>query len=164
MVAFGFMLAMHRRFNTENSTTGYSVKENTVVFINNHELNMSEKYWGADAKLYRASRFLVQRQEANLGYNSRTAAAASESASGGESDPSADLVLLRPPHFKPFSIGKRACMGYKIVETVTLALVIAVVKNFELHLTKDSSAIKFPMGQLAVPLEPLELSLRRRMA
>ena len=162
MVAFGFMLAMQRRFNTENSTTGYSVKENTVVFINNHELNMSEKYWGADAKLYRASRFLVQRQEASLGYNSRATAATSESA--GESDPSADLVLLRPPHFKPFSIGKRACMGYKIVETVTLALVIAVVKNFELHLTKDSSAIKFPMGQLAVPLEPLELSLRRRMA
>ena len=160
MMAFGFMLAMHRRFNTENSTTGYSVKENTVVFINNHELNMSEKYWGADAKLYRASRFLVQRQEANLGYNSGTAAVASESASVGESD----LVLLRPPHFKPFSIGKRACMGYKIVETVTLALVIAVVKNFELHLTKDSSAIKFPMGQLAVPLEPLELSLRRRIA
>ena len=156
------MLAMHRRFNTENSTTGYSVKENTVVFINNHELNMSEKYWGADAKLYRASRFLVQRQEASLGYNSRATAATSESA--GENDPSADLVLLRPPHFKPFSIGKRACMGYKIVETVTLALVIAVVKNFELNLTKDSSAIKFPMGQLAVPLEPLELCLRRRMA
>ena len=159
MMAFGFM---HRRFKTENSTTGYSVKENTVVFINNHELNMSEKYWGADAKLYRASRFLVQRQEASLGYNSRATAATSESA--GENDPSADLVLLRPPHFKPFSIGKRACMGYKIVETVTLALVIAVVKNFELHLTKDSSAIRFPMGQLAVPLEPLELSLRRRMA
>ena len=159
MMAFGFM---HRRFKTENSTTGYSVKENTVVFINNHELNMSEKYWGADAKLYRASRFLVQRQEASLGYNSRATAATSESA--GENDPSADLVLLRPPHFKPFSIGKRACMGYKIVETVTLALVIAVVKNFDLHLTKDSSAIKFPMGQLAVPLEPLELSLRRRMA
>ena len=159
MMAFGFM---HRRFKTENSTTGYSVKENTVVFINNHELNMSEKYWGADAKLYRASRFLVQRQEASLGYNSRATAATSESA--GENDPSADLVLLRPPHFKPFSIGKRACMGYKIVETVTLALVIAVVKNFDLHLTKDSSAIKFPMGQLAVPLEPLELSLRRRIA
>ena len=153
---------MHRRFNTENYTTGYSVKEDTVVFINNHELNMSEKYWGADAKLYRASRFLVQRQEASLGYNSRATAATSESA--GENDPSADLVLLRPPHFKPFSIGKRACMGYKIVETVTLALVIAVVKNFDLHLTKDSSAIKFPMGQLAVPLEPLELSLRRRIA
>ena len=146
------------------------MKEDTVVFINNHELNMSEKYWGGDAKLYRASRFLVRRQEASLGYNAGPAAAAAAAATsaacndGGKSDPPADLVLLRPPHFKPFSIGKRACMGYKIVETVTLALVIAVVKNFDLDLTEDTSAIKFPMGQLAVPLEPLELSLRRRMA
>ena len=146
------------------------MKEDTVVFINNHELNMSEKYWGIDAKLYRASRFLVRRQEASLGYNAGPAAAAAAAATsaactdGVKSDPPADLVLLRPAHFKPFSIGKRACMGYKIVETVTLALVIAVVKNFDLDLTEDSSAIKFPMGQLAVPLEPLELSLRRRMA
>ena len=144
-------------------SAGYSVKEDTVVFINDHELNMSEKYWGGDAKLYRASRFLVRRQEASLGYNAGAAAASAASAAAGNNDPSVDLVFLRPPHFKPFSIGKRACMGYKIVETVTLALVIAVVKNFDLDLTEESSAIKFPMGQLAVPLEPLELSLRRRM-
>ena len=124
---------------------------------------MSEKYWGGDAKLYRASRFLVQRQEASLGYNAG-AAPGPESAAGRDTDPSADLVLLRPTHFKPFSIGKRACMGYKIVETVTLALVIAVVKNFDLDFTEDSSAIKFPMGQLAVPLDPLDLTLRRRIA
>lgn len=158
-------MRLFRGFETTIETsylfTGYSVKEDTVVFINNHELNMSEKYWGGDAKSYRASRFLVRRQEASLGYNAGAASAASTA--GGNNDPSADLVLLRPPHFKPFSIGKRACMGYKIVETVTLALVIAVVKNFDLDLTEESSAIKFPMGQLAVPLEPLELSLRRRM-
>ena len=136
---------------------GYSVRENTVVFINNHELNMSEKYWGGDAKSYRASRFLVPRQEVSLGY---------EGASGKDdpSSSSADLVFLRPPHFKPFSLGKRACMGYKVVETVTLALVIAVIKNFDLDVTEESAATKFQMGQLALPLDPLELSLRRRSA
>ena len=131
------------------------MREDTVLFINNHELNMSEKYWGGDAKSYRASRFLVPRQEVGLGY---------EGASGTDGPSPADLVFLRPPHFKPFSLGKRACMGYKVVETVTLALVVAVIKNFDLDFTEESAAAKFQMGQLALPLDPLEVSLRRRSA
>ena len=45
---------------------------------------------------------------------------------------SSKLRFLRPKHFKPFSHGKRSCMGYKLVENVCLVLTVAVVRAFKL--------------------------------
>ena len=113
-----------------------------MLFINNHELNMSAKYWGDDANEFRASRFLVPRGERP------------------ESNTDDDLVFRRPTHFAPFSIGKRACMGYKLIETITLVLIVALFKNYDISLSEEP---KVARGQLALPLKPLGLTLKARM-
>jgi cytochrome P450 len=131
--------------------TGYDVKAETVLFINNHELSMSEKYWGEDANTFRASRFLVPRDNSNNVASDKTS-----------SSDAGDLVFRRPSHFKPFSLGKRACMGYKIVEHMTLVLLVALFKNYDLCIDEKSSKIDIQGGMLALPLSPMELNLRRR--
>ena len=67
----------------------------------------AERYWNKEGatELYKPERFLQK-----------------------ETD-SAEVKFMRPRHFKPFSHGKRSCMGYKIVETVTLSLAAALMER-----------------------------------
>ncbi len=78
----------------------------------------------------------------------------SNSCSTGESHPR----FLRPKHFKPFSHGKRSCMGYKLVENVCLVLTVAVVRAFRL----SEAAKRLPVGLLGLPVEPVKMRVERR--
>ncbi len=74
-------------------------------------------------------------------------------------DPS-KLRFRRPWHFKPFSHGKRACMGYKMVENVCQVMTVAMIKEFELATPEGSP--KLPVGLLGLPIEPVYLAIKKR--
>merc|ERR1712008_254356 len=85
----------------DSSIEGHFVPKDTVIFVNNHILNMSEELW-EEPESFKPDRFL---------------------------DPEGNFS--KPAHFQPFSMGKRSCMGYKMVHNVAFSL----VANLMLHST-----------------------------
>ena len=109
--------------------SGYHVPKDTVIFINNHLMNMSPELWEEPEK-YMPTRFL---------------------------DGSGDFT--KPAHFQPFSMGKRACMGYKMVQHVSFSIVSNLMANFDLS-EPSTSPETISLGMLALPPEPFEFILK----
>ena len=109
--------------------SGYHVPKDTVIFINNHLMNMSPELWEEPEK-YMPTRFL---------------------------DGSGDFT--KPAHFQPFSMGKRACMGYKMVQHVSFSIVSNLMANFDLS-EPSTSPQTISLGMLALPPEPFEFILK----
>ena len=65
----------------------------------------------------------------------------------------------KPKHFQPFSLGKRQCMGYKIVEYVTVYILATVLKQFDVRCHQDMR--DQPRGQLGLAPKPFYFSLRK---
>ena len=72
---------------------GYRIPANTVVFINNHNSNYSPELWESPLE-YMPERFITP-----------------------------EGVFKSPAHFLPFSVGRRSCIGYKIVQMVSTMIV-----------------------------------------
>lgn len=107
------------------------MKKDTVIFVNNHLLSMNEETWGADPDDFRPSRFLKKDDD-------------------GEDD---QLRFMRPKEFKPFSLGKRACMGFGLVENVSLAMIAGILRDFELGPPLGGGGVtKLPRGLLGSTL------------
>lgn len=85
------------------SLSGYDVKEGTVVFLNNYELNLSNMYW-VDADKFIPERFL--------------------SADG--------LSVVKPEHFIPFSTGKRTCIGQRLLLSSVFAMFTRLVQYYDI--------------------------------
>ena len=113
--------------------SGYHVPKDTVIFINNHLMNMSPELWEEPEK-YMPTRFL---------------------------DGSGDFT--KPAHFQPFSMGKRACMGYKMVQHVSFSIVSNLMANFDLS-EPSTSPQTISLGMLALPPEPFEFILKHPVA
>ena len=112
---------------TQDSTIeGHFVPKDAVIFVNNHSLNMSEELWDQPEE-YRPSRFL---------------------------DPTAG-TFTKPSHFTPFSMGKRSCMGYKMVHNVAFAIVANLMLHFDLRQPAYAPS-DVPLGMLALPPQPFE--------
>lgn len=123
---------------TENaSVSGYGVEQGTIVFINNYELNTSEKYWSEPEK-FDPSRFL-ERSKVRVRRNSLCD-------SGMESDgertgafnktieQEKEVITVKKniPHFIPFSIGKRTCIGQTLVTTMSFVMFANIMQQFEI--------------------------------
>ena len=106
--------------------------KDAVIFVNNHSLNMSEELWDQPDE-YRPSRFL-------------------DTTSGN---------FTKPSHFTPFSMGKRSCMGYKMVHNVAFAIVANLMLHFDLSKPVCEPA-DVPLGMLALPPKPFEFVIRSR--
>lgn len=115
------------------SFVGKPVGKDTVVIINNHHLHFSEELWGPDPQSYDPTRFLKK------------------------CDETGEHLFMRPIHFKPFSLGKRSCMGYKLVESITLSLLSNILDHFTL--TPAMTNWKIPVGLLGLPDEPFTINL-----
>lgn len=128
----------------DTDVDGYPVPKDTVVFINNYELNLSEDYWGPSAREFRPERFLVR------------------SFSSDESTESWRLV--RPAHFVPFSTGKRTCIGQRLVQGFTFATVTAILSNYRISSTKNDPDLRARLipGCVAVPPDTFNLVLTPR--
>ena len=108
---------------------GYKVEANTVIFINNHHSNFSEDYWDKP-ETYNPERFIQE-----------------------------DNTFKKPKHFQPFSMGKRQCMGYKMVEYVTSFLLASILDKFEV---KCHEAMREqPAGQLGLAPKPFYFTVRK---
>ena len=65
----------------------------------------------------------------------------------------------KPSNFKPFSFGKRHCMGYKMVEYVTSFLLASILHRFDIRCHEDMR--KQPMGQLGLAPKPFYFTLKK---
>lgn len=67
------------------------------------------------------------------------------------------------PHFLPFSIGKRTCIGQNLVRGFSFIMVANILQQYDVSIS-DKSLIKMYPGCVAVPTEtyPLSLTLRRQ--
>ena len=100
--------------------SGYYIPKDTVIFINNHHMNMSPELWERP-KIYMPKRFL---------------------------NPLGDFK--KPEHFQPFSMGKRSCIGYKMVQHVSFSIVSNLMANFDFS-EPSMSPEAIPLGMLALP-------------
>ncbi|XP_015439111.1 PREDICTED: cytochrome P450 307a1-like [Dufourea novaeangliae] len=69
--------------------------------------------------------------------------------------------LLKPEHFLPFGGGRRSCMGYKLVQYVTFAVLATLLKNYKIvPMEKENYTI--PIGNLALPERTYSVRFERR--
>lgn len=171
--------------------SGYGITKGTLVFINNYELNTSEKYWD-EPEVFRPERFLETvslLDDSVMTTTAATAAAAEQhlsADSGVESDHSGSQesvnqigdttksnignelpttrIQIRKniPHFLPFSIGKRTCIGQNLVKGFSFIMLANLLQSYDVGIS-DTKLIKMYPACVAVPAEtyPLSLSVRK---
>ena len=65
----------------------------------------------------------------------------------------------KPSNFQPFSLGKRQCMGYKIVEYVTSFFLASILHKFDIKC--DEAMRNQPVGQLGLAPKPFYFTLKK---
>ncbi|KAH8270376.1 hypothetical protein KR018_009174 [Drosophila ironensis] len=134
--------------------SGFGVTKGTVVFINNYVLNSSEAYW-QNPRQFNPQRFLEEPSTKNR-------RSSKDSDSGIESDK--DKLQLRKniPHFLPFSIGKRTCIGQNLVRGFGFLILANILQRYHVS-SHDLSTIKVSPESLALPANcfPLVLTSRK---
>jgi cytochrome P450 family 307 subfamily A len=136
--------------STENSQIGgYGVLKDTVVFINNYELNRSEKYW-ENPEEFNPERFLELVPAQKLKKDIR-----------GDT-PGILRVKKNIPHFLPFSIGKRTCIGQNLVRNFSFLMVTHILENYNVTSDKPEDIKMYP-ACVAVPPETYSLKFSPRI-
>ncbi|KQT36897.1 hypothetical protein ASG34_13725 [Methylophilus sp. Leaf416] len=120
---------------TENAAiSGYGVEKGTIVFINNYELNTSEEYWNEPEK-FDPSRFLEKtkvRVRRNSFCDSGMESDGERPSKPAETEKEVWSVKRNIPHFLPFSIGKRTCIGQTLVTTMSFVMFASIMQEFEI--------------------------------
>ncbi|GAB0092315.1 Cytochrome P450 307a1 [Sergentomyia squamirostris] len=119
------------------AVSGYGITKGTVVFINNYKLNTSEKYWD-EPKQFNPTRFLDEVPEAD--------------------DAARYRLKKNLPHFLPFSIGKRTCIGQNLVRGFGFVMLASIMQNFNVSCT-DPNTIKMYPACVALPPDAFPLTL-----
>lgn len=65
------------------------------------------------------------------------------------------------PHFLPFSIGKRTCIGQNLVRGFSFIIIANLLQRYNVDIS-DKSLIKMYSGCVAVPMETYPISLTPR--
>jgi cytochrome P450 family 307 subfamily A len=169
--------------NRDSTIQGMHVEKGTMVLFNTYILNMSENYW-KNPKDFNPRRFLVRRdkddheEDFDVGGEEdprqKGTSLNNNDSSEEETDKSKARVtrilnnsetniipgewkLLKPEHFLPFSCGRRACLGYKMVMTTAFVVLANTCASFTLSPEDDEAAedIKHQLrinGNIALPL------------
>lgn len=69
--------------------------------------------------------------------------------------------LLKPEHFLPFGGGRRSCMGYKLVQYLSFAILATLLKNYTL-VPVENDDYTIPVGNLALPEQSFHLRFEKR--
>lgn len=117
----------------ENTSIGeYYVPEGTMVLFNLYHLNLSTDFW-SDPLDFNPMRLIETTTD--------------------ESDGITKKHKLNPPkHFMPFSQGPRQCLGFKMVETISIVTVSNLCKKYRIK-ADDEALVKrllTPKGSLAL--------------
>ncbi|XP_037078397.1 cytochrome P450 307a1-like [Pollicipes pollicipes] len=76
-------------------------------------------------------------------------------------------AVVKPPHFLPFSTGKRSCMGSKLLTNITFLTVATVLSKFDVLLPNDAQNVSMVSkhmkpGCLALPVDSFSLVFKER--
>ncbi|CAH0757771.1 unnamed protein product [Diatraea saccharalis] len=151
---------------TENAVvSGYGVEKGTVVFINNYELNTSEQYWKEPEK-FDPSRFL-EKTKIRVRRNSLCdSGMESDGERTGPIDKLKEIerevvsVKKNIPHFLPFSIGKRTCIGQTLVTTMSFVMFASIMQEFDVaaenveDLRQKPACVALPKDTFSLYLVP----------
>lgn len=69
--------------------------------------------------------------------------------------------LLKPDHFIPFGIGRRSCMGYKMVQFLSFSIIGNLLNEFNIS-SLNNEEIKVPLGSLAMEENPYQFAFTLR--
>lgn len=122
----------------------FAVTRGTVVFINNHKLNTSKSHW-TDPEVFRPSRFLEDIVDDNN--------------NGPETGPKYRLKS-NMPHFLPFSVGKRTCIGQNLVRSFGFVMIANILQSY--NVTCKPEDVKLYQACLALPADTFPLTLSPR--
>ncbi|XP_023942228.2 cytochrome P450 307a1-like [Bicyclus anynana] len=123
---------------TENANVaGYGVEKGTIVFINNYELNTSPAYWNNPEK-FDPTRFL-ERTKVRARRNSQCDSGLESDGERSrpvnrvtETEKEVVSVKKNIPHFLPFSIGKRTCIGQTLVTTMSFVMFANIIQEYDI--------------------------------
>ncbi|XP_062126669.1 cytochrome P450 307a1-like [Drosophila sulfurigaster albostrigata] len=174
----------------DTQISGYGVTSGSIVFINNYELNMSHKYW-TNPNNFEPERFLEEKIKSitmsSKLYDIRRCSEASDSGIEIEKETGTyhassknqfcrgkaienlkryghhRLQLKKNiPHFLPFSIGKRTCIGQNLVRGFGFIMLANIVQSYNINST-DLSNIIINSSTVALPATTFPLVLTPRM-
>ncbi|KAH8267061.1 hypothetical protein KR044_003167 [Drosophila immigrans] len=176
----------------DTQISGYGVTSGSIVFINNYELNMSRKYWNNpdtfDPERFLEEKTKSIAISSNL-YISRRCS--EESDSGIEIDKETGnyhssvknrffrnkvfennrkeygqhcrfQLKKNIPHFLPFSIGKRTCIGQNLVRGFGFIMLANIIQSYNIN-SADLSSITINSATVALPPITFPLVLTPRM-
>lgn len=157
---------------------GFGVTSGTIVFINNYVLNMSSKNWDNPDQFY-PDRFLERKYKNTAKESSQVYRKDTKNSEGSDSgvdfeneknsksevehtEPIKFQLKKNLPHFLPFSIGKRTCIGQNLVRGFGFILLSNILLRFDIN-TPDVSTIKITPCSLALPANCFPLLLTPRV-
>lgn len=123
----------------------FAVTRGTVVFINNHKLNTSKVHW-SDPETFRPSRFLEPIIDEN---------------NNGPEGGAKYRLKSNMPHFLPFSVGKRTCIGQNLVRSFGFLLIANILQSYDVS-CRSPEDIKLYKACLALPADTFPLTLSPR--
>ncbi|XP_030369933.1 cytochrome P450 307a1-like [Scaptodrosophila lebanonensis] len=128
---------------------GYGITKGTLVFINNYELNTSEKYW-TQPQEFNPDRFTERKPPT---YSTST------------SNKQLNQIQLRKniPHFLPFSIGKRTCIGQNLVKAFSFIMLANIMHKYDVSCRNVENIRTYP-ACIAIPHHTFYLSLKPRVS
>ncbi|XP_017085359.2 cytochrome P450 307a1-like [Drosophila eugracilis] len=159
--------------------SGFGVTKGTIVFINNFILNINENNWKYPDQ-FEPQRFLdikhtddrtnvlvgpessaelYKKRDKQCGFNKLGKIIKKNYNNLND----AYVFQLKKciPHFLPFSVGKRTCLGKNLVRGFGFLLLVHIIKNYNVN-SADFSKIKLQKSSVALPNKCFQLLLRPR--
>lgn len=118
----------------DTSIGNYYAPKGTTVLFNNYHINLTEQLW-EDPLVYNPMRFLKVKED-GLGGKIYT--------------------FESPKHYMPFSMGQRQCLGFRMVEFISIITTAHICKNFTFKSDNEELTRRLlaPVGSAA--LNPAE--------